>query len=188
MRRPRQSSDPRAISSVMAFPNRMSTIQSDAAMGGWVCYGTPTPACPAQAYGFGANWKGSQLTSSADDITSSGQTTFYGYDEFNRLTSANYTNGPHTFSYTYDRYGNRWQQNAPQGGPAPSYAFNTSNNQISDFAYDAAGNITNDGFHSYEPAPAQTAMHLHYWAAAATCGQCPVSISETLGTGQRPRG
>ena len=58
-----------------------------------------------------------------------------------------------TFSYVYDRYGNRWQQNAPQGGPAPSYLFNTSpspsNNQISTAGYDAAGNLTSDGLNSY---------------------------------------
>ena len=52
---------------------------------------------------------------------------------------------------TYDRYGNRWTQNAPQGGPAPQYSFNTnpSNNQNLQFLYDAAGNLMNDGFCSY---------------------------------------
>src|SRR5207244_44633 len=39
-----------------------------------------------------------------------------------------------------------WQQNAPQGGPAPLYSFN-SNNEItaSGVLYDAAGNVLNDG-------------------------------------------
>jgi RHS repeat-associated protein len=73
----------------------------------------------------------------------------FGYDEFNRLTSSNISQGQQTFSYVYDRYGNRTQQNAPQGGPAPSYSVNPSNNQITSFSYDAAGNLTSDGFHTY---------------------------------------
>ena len=44
---------------------------------------------------------------------------------------------------------NRWQQNLTAGtGPAPSYSFN-ANNQSPSFTYDAAGNIINDGNHTY---------------------------------------
>jgi RHS repeat-associated protein len=70
----------------------------------------------------------------------------YTYDDFNRISGSNKNSGAQTFSYVYDRYSNRWQQNAPQGGPAPQYNFN-SNNQIttSGVLYDAAGNVTNDG-------------------------------------------
>jgi RHS repeat-associated protein len=70
----------------------------------------------------------------------------YSYDDFNRLSGSNKNSGSQTFSYAYDRYSNRWQQNAPQGGPAPQYSFN-GNNQItaSGVVYDAAGNVTNDG-------------------------------------------
>jgi len=48
-------------------------------------------------------------------------------------------------------YGNRWQQNALQGGYSSSLSFNTANNQVtnSGFQYDAAGNMTNDSFHTY---------------------------------------
>jgi RHS repeat-associated protein len=114
--------------------------------GGWVCAGTPTPGCSGQSYGFYKNSKGSQVTSSDDNVM--GQNISYGYDEFNRLTSVS-SAGTQTFGYTYDRYGNRTAQSAPQGGPAPSYTINTANNQIQQFSYDAAGNVTNDGFHSY---------------------------------------
>ncbi|MBW8870041.1 MAG: hypothetical protein JF563_04585, partial [Acidobacteriales bacterium] len=93
--------------------------------GSWVCVGSPSPACSAQTYGFYLQWTGNHLTNVGDNIT--GQGTVYGYDEFNRLSSANYGNGAKTFSYSYDRYGNRWNQNAPQGGPAPAYAFDKTN-------------------------------------------------------------
>jgi RHS repeat-associated protein len=69
----------------------------------------------------------------------------YSYDDFNRLKSAGYTNGP-TYSYAYDRYGNRWQQS---GGTVNwSQAFD-NNNHIVGWSYDAAGNLLNDGSHSY---------------------------------------
>lgn len=57
--------------------------------------------------------------------------------------------GSQGFTYVYDRYGNRWQQNVTAGsGPAPQYSFNAATNQISGgVAYDAAGNVTNDGYH-----------------------------------------
>jgi RHS repeat-associated protein len=70
----------------------------------------------------------------------------YGYDDFNRLISSNKNNGAQTFTYNYDRYGNRWRQNAPQGGAAPQYTFDANNRIVgSGITYDAAGNVTNDG-------------------------------------------
>jgi RHS repeat-associated protein len=72
----------------------------------------------------------------------------FNYDEFGRVTSSYSYNTPE-FSYAYDRYGNRWQQNSLQSGPSPSWSFN-ANNQITAFAYDAAGNLMNDGNHSYQ--------------------------------------
>jgi RHS repeat-associated protein len=119
--------------------------------GGWVCSGTPSFACSEQAYGFDVTpISGSQIKLASDNIT--GQGTRYSYDEFNRLKSMISGNGQQGFTYTYDRYGNRWSQTLTAGsGPQPSFSFNTSNNQIttSGYAYDAAGNMTNDGVHSY---------------------------------------
>ena len=117
--------------------------------GSWVCKNSSQPGCTGGTQTYGSNVaarKGSQITNVSDNVT--GQNTTYGYDEFNRLTSANFGSGAKTFSYVYNRYGNRSQQNAPQGGPAPSYSFNT-NNQIVGMGYDAVGNLTSDGFHSY---------------------------------------
>jgi hypothetical protein len=75
-----------------------------------------------------------------------------GYDEFNRLTSLNVNTGtPENYDYAHDRYGNRWSQTPLSGGLTESLSFNTANNQVNSagFAYDAAGNMTNDAFHSY---------------------------------------
>jgi YD repeat-containing protein len=76
----------------------------------------------------------------------------YTYDEFSRLKSANFNSGQQTFTYTYDEYGNRWAQNAPQGGNSFSASFNAQTNQIvgNGYVYDAAGNLTSDGTHSYQ--------------------------------------
>jgi RHS repeat-associated protein len=116
--------------------------------GGWVCVGAPVLACSAQDYGFYVNWRGSQIQLSSDDVT--GQSNTYGYDGFNRLISMTNGSGQQMYSYVYDRWGNRWQQNIKTGsGPSPQYTFNTSTNQIVGYSYDAAGNMTNDSFHSY---------------------------------------
>jgi RHS repeat-associated protein len=74
----------------------------------------------------------------------------YTYDDVNRLkTSMQSGQG---FSYVYDRYGNRWEQNVTAGeGPTPQYTFDVNNHITgSGISYDAAGNITNDGLgHAY---------------------------------------
>jgi RHS repeat-associated protein len=68
----------------------------------------------------------------------------YTYDDFGRVATSSKTG--QSFSYQYDRLGNRWNQNAPQGGPAPQYSFDANNHITgSGVTYDAAGNITNDG-------------------------------------------
>ena len=86
----------------------------------------------------------------------------YGYDDFNRLASTTQSGAPvgtnETYTYDYDRYGNRWHstQTGGSGPSSTSYQFDANNrltptNCLSStaFCYDAAGNLTNDGFHAY---------------------------------------
>lgn len=76
----------------------------------------------------------------------------FGYDDLDRLTARTITQGTvQNYTYAYDRYGNRWTQNAPQGGFTSNITFNPANNVIntSGFYNDAIGNVTNDTFHSY---------------------------------------
>lgn len=119
--------------------------------GGWVCSGSSQPYCSggSQFYGFTSGWSGVRETGECD--TALNQCIGYGYDEFNRLTSRSVNSGtPQNFTYVYDRYGNRWQQNLTAGsGPAPLLTFNTTNNQVSGYNYDAAGNMENDSSHGY---------------------------------------
>lgn len=77
------------------------------------------------------------------------------------LASRTTTSGTvQNYSYTYDRWGNRWDQTATSGsGPQPNLSLNTSTNQIQDtcsngpvaghYCYDAAGNMTSDINHTY---------------------------------------
>jgi RHS repeat-associated protein len=80
---------------------------------------------------------------SANDTVNGNWT--YGYDDFNRLTSAK---GSTNYTFAYDRYGNRWQEN-----PGPQYSFTGNNNRLdasSGVTYDTPGNMTNDGLgHTY---------------------------------------
>jgi RHS repeat-associated protein len=69
------------------------------------------------------------------------------YDAFNRLaTGSNATTGA-AYSYTYDQFGNRWQQHLTAGtGNEVDYTFNANNQNItSGFKYDIAGNLLQDG-------------------------------------------
>ncbi|HET9282240.1 MAG TPA: RHS repeat-associated core domain-containing protein [Candidatus Angelobacter sp.] len=73
----------------------------------------------------------------------------YSYDDFNRLVGASQNGGQQTYNYVYDRYGNRWQQNAPQGGNVQLLVFNSGTNRMDGYTYDASGNLLNDGTNAF---------------------------------------
>jgi RHS repeat-associated protein len=119
--------------------------------GGWVCSGSTSPNCTGgtQVHGFSLSWSGNQVHNPCDS-SMPGTCMSTGYDQFGRLTS--WGNSSEGLTYVYDRWGNRWQQTLTAGsGPQPNLSFNTSTNQVttSGFVYDAAGNMTADGIHSY---------------------------------------
>ena len=76
----------------------------------------------------------------------------YTYDDMNRLLTAVQGNNVQSFSYDYDRYGNRWHQNGPLNS---LLSFTGTNNRIDGpapgctatqaFCCDASGNLLNDG-------------------------------------------
>jgi RHS repeat-associated protein len=77
----------------------------------------------------------------------------YSYDQFNRLVGSNANSGADVYSYVYDRYGNRWQQNGPYSFLATFTGNNPANpqnnNRMDGYTYDGAGNLLNDGRHTY---------------------------------------
>lgn len=89
----------------------------------------------------------SDVTSAIDSANGSWT---YSYDCFNRISGSNKNSGAQSFTYPYDRYGNRWQQNLTAGsGPSLTVSFSGANNRVDGYTYDAAGNLKNDGSHSY---------------------------------------
>ena len=92
----------------------------------------------------------SDVTSAADSVN--GNWT-YGYDGFNRLVAASMppSNPTLAYSYAYDRFGNRWQQNLTKGTGWPVQLNFNGNNQITTagYTYDAAGNVAMDGVNCY---------------------------------------
>jgi RHS repeat-associated protein len=124
--------------------------------GGWTCNGSTTHNCNGgtEIQGSLVAWKGNQTTEICEDNPNPNQCTNTGYDEFGRMTSFSWVTGaPNSYTYAYDRYGNRWAQTqtAGTGGPQPNLSFNALNNRISSggFSYDAAGNLMSDSIHSY---------------------------------------
>ena len=132
------------LSGVMNY----DTMNRPSAM--WLCANSSSSGCSGgtQLYATSATVSGAQVTSLTDSVLNTSLS--LGYDEFNRLTSANASNGAGSFSWTYDRYGNRWAQNLTQGsGLAQSISFSPYTNQSAQLGYDAAGNVVSDGFHQY---------------------------------------
>jgi RHS repeat-associated protein len=154
------------------YGNNLNVVRQYDALGrtagGWICQGSSQTYCSggSQFYGFTGGWSGSYLISSCD--TSLNYCSSYGYDQFGRLSSSDIGSGQVVFSYEYDRLGNRWSQTATGSGsssaPQTSVNFQTSgnltaNNRVipgtcnpvtaSQYCYDAAGNMTADGFHTY---------------------------------------
>jgi len=69
------------------------------------------------------------------------------------LIGSNKNSGQSVFSYVYDRFGNRWQQNGSQSFIATFTGNNPgnpqNNNRMDGYSYDAAGNMTSDGNNVY---------------------------------------
>jgi RHS repeat-associated protein len=117
-----------------------------------VCQGTTVVGCTGGSffYRFTVGRQGVRTTTGCDTVLN--DCVGFGYDEFNRLTSRTVTGGTaQNYTYGYDRYGNRWSQTAVDGGPSPQLSFSTATNQITStgYTYDAAGNVSSDGFHTY---------------------------------------
>jgi RHS repeat-associated protein len=119
----------------------------------WVCNVTASIGCGASGNvlnGYFVNWRGTQASYTSDTFWS--QDRDYTYDDFNRLTSMTDSDtGQQLYNWVYDRWGNRWQQNASTGGFSFLTNYNTSANQINalGYTYDAAGNLINDSTFAY---------------------------------------
>jgi len=79
---------------------------------------------------------------SITDKLNGGHSQQFGYDGFNRLSSVSQTDGALKESYNYDVWGNATQLGSFQ------QAYD-QNNRLVRWSYDAAGNLLNDGNHSY---------------------------------------
>jgi RHS repeat-associated protein len=107
------------------------------------------------SYSYGSAGRNNGRISSITDSVDNGRTVTYTYDPLSRLSTA-LTTGSANFpqwglSWGYDRYGNRKSQTLTAGsGYQGSVAVSAVTNQIttSGYAYDANGNMTNDGINT----------------------------------------
>jgi len=121
----------------ISYNNRLQPIQIELGTSG-----NPT-SIVSLVYSYGTSSNNGNVSSVTYNGGGLSYTQTFGYDALNRLTTAQ-ENGGASWSQTnsYDRYGNR----AIVGG---ALSFNASNNRITGWSYDAAGNLLNDGLHSY---------------------------------------
>jgi RHS repeat-associated protein len=139
------------------FGNGLTNVSTYDALGrvngGSVCNGSTSISCSggSQLYGYSVQQQGIRTTTGCDTVLNN--CAAFGYDQFNRLTSRTVTgsSAPQNYTYGYDRYGNRLSQTAADGGPSPQLTISATTNQITStgYSYDAAGNVTSDGFHTY---------------------------------------
>jgi RHS repeat-associated protein len=116
--------------------------------------GCSSGTCSSSKYSYAlARALNGNITSATDTVN---QNWTYSYDALNRLVCSSLpangtcpTSGTPTFSYTYDRFGNRWNQTGPNTFNATftgnSPASPQNNNRIDGYCYDGAGNLLDQG-------------------------------------------
>jgi RHS repeat-associated protein len=97
-------------------------------------------------YGYGTTDNNGNVRSHTYSGGGLSYTQSFDYDALNRLTTSSESGSSWSQTNGYDRYGNRW---IDLGGGNQSLYFTTSNNRIAGSSYDSAGNLLNDGAHSY---------------------------------------
>ena len=114
--------------------------------------GDAIPAADVQDFSYGFNF-GSGDNGNVASMTAVGKQSFnrsYSYDNLNRLTGQNSPADTCTgLTWSYDAWGNRLSQSGTGGTCNTMATTALANNQISGYAYDAAGNMTGDGLHTY---------------------------------------
>ena len=84
---------------------------------------------------------------SVADQLNSNLTQSFSYDHLNRLSTAN--EGRWQLSFVYDPWANFLQQNVTGGSAGSRISVADAHNRFTSNTYDAAGNVLNDGFHTY---------------------------------------
>ncbi len=82
-----------------------------------------------------------------DQVNSSYSET-YSYDNLYRLVQAE--TSVWTASWAYDRSGNRLSQTTTGVSYSETLSISATSNRVNGWTYDAAGNVTNDGVHTYQ--------------------------------------
>jgi RHS repeat-associated protein len=129
----------------------------------WITPASTAHAAPAQA--------GSAAPVQTQALSSEGERQVvitYTYDLLNRLTAADYSDGPY-FHYTYDSAGNRLTQTVPTGTTTYSYdhANRLSNAGGVTYAWDNNGNLLWDGVYTYTYSSANRLVTVAGWQSPA---------------------
>lgn len=109
----------------------------------------PTGNVQDFSYGFNA---GTSDNGNLGSFTATGTQAFsrsYTYDVLNRLKTMSGNSGCTGLSWTYDAWGNRSAQTQTGGTCYTFSAAPNVKNQLTGYQYDIAGNLLNDGNHSY---------------------------------------
>ena len=134
-----------------------------------------------------------QLMSITGTINGTTESASYTYDDLGRIVTSNQTSNGSSAQrkFAYDRWGNRttvWPSVlggtaiqtvtlAQSGGvPTNQIASVTNNGLTVDYTYDAVGNVTNDGAHTYQYDAANRIVSVDGGSTAQYKYDCPASI------------
>lgn len=109
------------------------------------------PAGNLQDFSYGYN-AGASDNGTLAAFTATGVQNFarsYSYDPLNRLATMTGNSGCTGLSWSYDAWGNRTAQTTTGGSCLTFSSAANTQNRLVGYTYDAAGNMINDGHHSY---------------------------------------
>ena len=133
---------------VSGSPSAYYSLAYNYYLPGW----TPT-GCPVTPSGSGNN--GNAIGYTYTDVNNYGQAASYVYDKVNRVLCAQATSSnsaaKYNLQFSYDQFGNVScvTTQYTQGPSCPAWSYSASTNRNSSFSYDAAGDVANDGAHTY---------------------------------------
>jgi RHS repeat-associated protein len=141
------------LTETSAYNNRLQPCRKNVNSSG-AYFATCTDAVPAGnvqdfTYGFNASTSDNGNLASFAATGTQSFSRSYTYDSLNRLLTMSGNSGCTGLNWTYDAWGNRTAQNVTGGTCYPFSAGANTNNQLIGYQYDAAGNLLNDGNHSY---------------------------------------
>ena len=141
------------LTQTTAYNNRLQPCRMNVNSAGFrytLCTDSPSGNVFDLSYGFNSGTADNGNVMSWSAVGTQAFSRTYSYDPLNRLGTMSAPGSTCSgLSWNYDAWGNRTDQNVTAGSCIPFHQQADGNNRLIGFGYDAAGNMTSDGSHTY---------------------------------------